>query len=232
MNYLPNSSFSQNSPNNVSYQQYPMQHPQGFLNNNSYSYSQNNPPYFYPSPYMPQYPTENQPLYSPSNSLFSNEMSYESDKSFLFAKSKKVTNISPYKDIKPKEPQIADVKNFMTSPWGLKSMLYDIDYNNYEDYSLKDVPENISGHYFKDKKMYKNKDENFRAKIMINNRKKENSVDEEDFDLIFQHRPKRYLESLEKEKFQRRGRSVSPGNSINLTNQIRDQNNPNFLTCE
>ncbi len=206
------------------------------LTNNNLPYSQINQPYFYQSPYPAPYPYEQPPIYTASNSMnFSNENSYEnSDKSFLFAKSKKIANISPYKDIKPKEPQIADSKTFFSSPWGLKHMSYDNEYNHYGDFSLlKDVPENISGHYFKERKMYKNRDENLRSRLMINNRKKENSVDDEDFDLSLQHRPKRFLESLEKEKFQRKGRSVSPGNTFQINNQIRDQNNAlPFLPCK
>jgi len=210
------------------------------MNNGSFSsyalpsFSQNNQPLYYPPPYS-SYPYDQPPIYNPSNTInYSDEYAFDNnDKSFLFAKSKKITNISPYKDIINKELPISDVTNFMSSPWGLKGMLYN-DSNTYrEDYSLRDVPENISGQYFKDKKMYKNKAEDVRSRHMINLRKKENSVNDDDFDLLLNRRPKRFLESLENEKNQKKGRSISPGNSYPMNNKITDQNSPrSFLPCK
>lgn len=239
MNYMQNYSMSQMSQPN-----YSMMNQSNYMTN----IPQTSQPNYYPTP-SDQYPPyeqsqsqQHQPIYPynpypSSNSINfsnSNDFAFEnSDKSFLFAKSKAVNNISPYREMKNRnESHPADIKNFMRSPWGLKSMLYDVE----EDYSLKDIPENISGNYFRDKKMYKNTDENLRSRVMLNQKKKETTakitIEDEDFDVCFQQRPRRYLESLEKERFHKKTRSVSPANVIEMNNQIIDHNSRNsFLNC-
>lgn len=214
-----------NNNNSVMYQ--PQQPNSQYMHYNSYQYP---PPNYY----------DNSQVYSPSKSLnfgFT-EPNYEiPEKNFLFAKSKKINSINPpYVDSRANEPQIVDVKSFLSSPWGLKGMLYDVDYKKgYDEYSLKQIPENVSNQYFKERRLYEN--ESKRPKFMIKEKSKENlKADDDDFELAFQFRPKRFLESLEKEKISKKGRSVSPSNTSQMNNRLQDPNqnqmNSFFPSCK
>ena len=104
-------------------------------------------------------------------------------------------------------------------------MLYPMNVNSFaDDFSLRDVPENLTNQYFREKKMYKNKPDDNVARNFINFRKKENSADDEDLDMMFNHRPKRFLETLEHEKMRRKGRSLSPGDVNSFNNRLGSSN--------
>ena len=196
--------------------------------NLAYPQNQNPQPSYYPNPYS-NYSYEQVPPYTPPSLNFSNEYSFDnSEKSFLFAKSKKIINISPYNEISNtfKEPNNFDLHpNNNYYPYAQKSMLYPMNVNSFaDDFSLRDVPENLTNQYFREKKMYKNKPDDNVARNFINFRKKENSADDEDLDMMFNHRPKRFLETLEHEKMRRKGRSLSPGDVNSFNNRLGSSN--------
>lgn len=195
----------------------------------AYPQTLNQTPSYYPNSYS-NYSYEQVPPYIPPPLNFSEEYSFDnSEKSFLFAKSKKIINISPYNEI---SNTFKDSNNFDLHPnnnyypYAQKSMLNPMNTTNnfVEDYSLRDVPENLTNQYFREKKMYKNKPDDNLARNLINFRKKENSVDDEDFDLMLSRRPKRFLETLEQEKMRKRGRSLSPGEVSSFTNKLNSSN--------
>ena len=162
--------------------------------NLAYPQPQNPAASYYPNPYS-NYSYEQIPPYIPPSLDFSNDNSFDNSKgSLLFAKSKKIINISPYNEI-------SNTFN--------KSMLYPM---NATDFSLRDVPENLTDQYFRERKMYKNKpDDDNLARNFVNFRKKKNSVEDEDWGMVFNQRPERFLKSLEQEKMRRKGRSLLPG---------------------
>lgn len=203
-------------------------------NNNSMYLSQMSPYNSYQYTPMPYYSNEYPPLYSPSKSLgFTQDDFNVPDKNFLFVNSKKINNINlPMKNSRVNEPQIIEVKDFMSSPWGVKNMLYDMNSNyrpEYDEISLRQVDENITGNPFKNRKIFEK--DNFKPKIFLNDKTKENiSHESDDLELIFNYRPKRFLDSLENERVSRKGRSTSP---VHMNHESSDKNLHNsFFPCK
>lgn len=230
----------------------PNQTPGGFISPNSMNMGYNQPNFMgnnsnsmylpqmsagpynsYQYPPMVYYSNEYPPLYSPSKSLgFTHDDFNAPDKNFLFVNSKKINNINlPMKNSRVNEPQIIEVKDFMSSPWGVKNMLYDMNSNyrpEYDEISLRQVDENITGNPFKNRKIFEK--DNFKPKIFLNDKTKENiSHESDDMELIFNYRPKRFLESLENERVSRKGRSTSPVYTNNLSSDQSLHNS--FFPC-